>query len=73
MRRYNGIFQGFLPWPLGEWDGRQKGADAKRNVIADVTEIIKKRITDLDAGKEPADTDPLWLLIKQAQHENGDK
>ncbi|KAJ3053398.1 hypothetical protein HK097_004374 [Rhizophlyctis rosea] len=73
IKRYNGIFQGFLPWPLGEWNGRHRGAEAKRNVIADVTEIIRKRVADLDIGKEPANSDPLWLLIKQAQHENGDR
>ncbi|KAJ3033973.1 hypothetical protein HDV00_005616 [Rhizophlyctis rosea] len=73
IERYQNIFRGFLPWPLGEWNGRAKSDEAKKNVLEDVAVIIRKRMVDLENGKEPAEMDPLWLLIKQAHHENGDK
>ncbi|KAJ3053794.1 hypothetical protein HK097_003359 [Rhizophlyctis rosea] len=69
-KSYEHLFDGTLPWPIGNWDGKQKSKEAREKILKDVEAIIEKRLERLATGYQPTDMDPLWLLIK-AKDEDG--
>ena len=73
-QRYDDLFLGMIPWPIGPWDGAKRSELARARIIADVTEVIKQRrdVLEGNGGKEENSRDPLWLLM-QAVDENGDR
>lgn len=72
VKRYEDLTRGFLPWPFSSWDARKKSKLAKQRVLKDVEEVIHKRLTMVEEGIEPAEIDPLWLLMK-SRDEDGNR
>lgn len=79
VNRYEDMFIGFFRWPLGVWDGKRRADVAKKQLLADVEAVIRKRREEWDgrvvAGKEEDEeeaVDPMWMLMR-ARDDNGER
>ncbi|KAJ3032541.1 hypothetical protein HDV00_007416 [Rhizophlyctis rosea] len=70
VEKYEKLLGAFIPWPLGEWDGKKKSREIRQMLVDDVKAIITQRRLMLAKGEKPEVMDPLWLLMT-AKDENG--
>ncbi|KAJ3045986.1 hypothetical protein HK097_001071 [Rhizophlyctis rosea] len=70
VQKYEELLLGFIPWPIGEWNGKEKSMKVRRMLVEDVKGIIRKRRELLAKGVMPDFSDPLWLLMN-TKDENG--
>ena len=72
VQKYEELFLGFIPWPIGRWNGKKMSLEARQALASDVKAIIQKRRKLVEAGYKPEFGDPLWLLM-HATDENGQR